>query len=185
MDDIPIVATYSSERRSPYHEERMRQIRFQMWDDEKVGCVGVRVEETLIDHPPSFVNVMMCSRYRDHIGPVPQDFQLGGEAIGCRQVVGILPRDVFASACIEPEVQSTDNSTVRLAEISDPVVRAGEILDDLATLIGRSVIDNQQNKVPVGLNKNALDRRANRRLCIVYWQNHGHCWGRHIEPSSI
>jgi len=96
---------------------------------------------------------------RDMVGVVLQEVDLPLEPISPGDIVGIEKRDELVRREIEAEITCEGYAEIDLVA-NDSHARVGDRVEDLARLVGRGVIDDQEFEISEALAENAVDCTA-------------------------
>jgi hypothetical protein len=136
-------------------------------------CMRVvhRPEVSLLDDPAVGI-------HRRHVGPDHPDLGVGAEHLDLRLdlpgeegVIRIEQRDEFSSRMQEAKVPRRRDAAVGLVDVAH---RPAIALDDGASVVGRSVVDDDDLDVAIALREHALDRRADDRRAVVRRDDDAH-----------
>lgn len=106
--------------------------------------------------------------------------------LGCKtmrfcDIVAVQPRDVVASRFLKADVSCCRDSFISF-QADYPNARITKGLDDVATAVGRAIVDDNQLPIGASLSNNAFDCGRNISLAIVARDHHRNAGIGH-QPS--
>ena len=132
------------------------------------------------ENPSTLVDLLGIAAEQSESGIAVGGFDLAGEPVGKRNVIGIEPRDEWRTDAGNPPVQGGDEAYRLLPNDRDPRIGSRDLGEDRWTRVAGPVVHNDELEIADGLLLQALDRIPQKAFAVANRHEHAYGWRRHF-----